>query len=479
MYPKAIAERDIEICALVAQGIPASTIAERFRLPELDVMAIVTIGPEIPRHDLWLQAEHERQLAAWEIKQKELETYSAPPRTKLDKTLQKHLEAVAHQARKGADEIRRARARIFSALNEKGGSARLWMPRVDQGKGDRASEFCNENTPLAHIVEGIVRSGSLYTLTAKIGAGNTAFNVIIKVAVESERGDILGRDVTRGRVAYLACENPDDIRMRFMIAARQWGILLNEIADRIVILGRCKKPEGVCEDLKRLSVTEPFGLFVVDASAAPYSRRDINDGALWVTGDNHRRAVREWRAALSTHGGNGESEGKDSLRDWVAVLVRKARLQSREPGWRRHSEATAIEGSVNVTYADLSEIEKRAANMIIGKRRPLRVLRNDRAEKLAKAVRDEWIKPVPQFRRKRRARTLSIDAIVLTVLPILDDLANGPIKLPMNYEDDPARMEPSALGALVAIARMWHPNANYEYIRHLVQNSRQSGNAKV
>jgi hypothetical protein len=178
----------------------------------------------------------------------------------------------------------------------------------------------------------------------------------------------------------------------------------------------------------------------------------------------------------------GRSEGKEdyeSLRDWVAILVRKARLQSREPGWKLHSEATAIERSVNVTYADLSEIEKRAANMIIGKRRPLRVLRNDRAAKLAKAVRDEWIKPVPPFRKKKATRTLTIETIVLTVLPVLDALANGPIRLSEPDDDDPEKMNPAPLGALLAIVRMAHPKARFEYICQVIRKSRRLAKAAI
>ncbi len=163
-------------------------------------------------------------------------------------------------------------------------------PRIDRPRPapkrlrfKSVSEFCGEYTPLAYVVEGIVRSGSLYTLTAKTGAGKTAFNVILTLVVESGRDDILGRDVTRGRVAYLACENPDDIRMRFMIAAHQWGLHLDEITDRIVILDRCEKPEEVCAELKHA----PEAIARPKAAPSPMSHRDrliwpANAIAPWV-----------------------------------------------------------------------------------------------------------------------------------------------------------------------------------------------------
>src|ERR1700692_1714620 len=66
-----------------------------------------------------------------------------------------------------------------------------------------AAEFCAEYVPLDYAVEGIVRTASLYCVTAPTGAGKTAFNVASALAVATGRTDILGRDVVHGRVAYL------------------------------------------------------------------------------------------------------------------------------------------------------------------------------------------------------------------------------------------------------------------------------------
>ncbi len=82
-----------------------------------------------------------------------------------------------------------------------------------------AAAFVGEYVPLSYTIEPMLRSASLYTLTARTGAGKTAFNVVAALAVATGRADILGREVHKGRVAYLACENPDDIRMRIQIAA--------------------------------------------------------------------------------------------------------------------------------------------------------------------------------------------------------------------------------------------------------------------
>jgi AAA domain len=149
------------------------------------------------------------------------------------------------------------------------------------------SAFCAEYIPLAYVIEGIVRSGSLYTLTAKTGSGKTALAVMAALAVATGRQDILGQEVAQGRVAYLACENPDDIRTRFMIAANHWGIDLTELDRMIEVLDHREKPEEVCAALNRLAQAEPFTLVIVDTLAAFFDGQDFNDAK--QAGDFMRR----------------------------------------------------------------------------------------------------------------------------------------------------------------------------------------------
>jgi AAA domain-containing protein len=149
------------------------------------------------------------------------------------------------------------------------------------------SAFCAEYVPLAYVIEGIVRSGSLYTLTAKTGSGKTALAVMAALAVATGRQDILGQEVTQGRVAYLACENPDDIRMRFMIAAKYWGIDLTWLDRMIEVLDHREKPEEVCAALTRLAQQEPLTLVIVDTLAAFFDGQDFNDAK--QAGDFMRR----------------------------------------------------------------------------------------------------------------------------------------------------------------------------------------------
>ena len=163
--------------------------------------------------------------------------------------------------------------------------AHVWFEPVSERgppKSQRAglfksvAQFCGEFAPPSYIIEPFLLSGYLYTLTAKTGAGKTAFNIAAALAVASGRSDILGKEVVRGRVAYLACENPDDIRMRIMIAAFRFGIDLDELGERIVILDSRVKPEEALVELKALAEREPFALVIVDTLPAFFDGDDFD-----------------------------------------------------------------------------------------------------------------------------------------------------------------------------------------------------------
>src|ERR1700733_342482 len=149
--------------------------------------------------------------------------------------------------------------------------------------------FCDEYTPLSYAVEPFIRSSSLYALTARTGGPKTAFLISMALAIATGRSDILGREVTRGRVAYIAAENPDDLRMRLMVAAFRFDIDLGDMADNLVILDRRMKPEELELGLKLLADDRPFSLVLIDTLAAFYDGKNINDA---VEGGEFMRRLR-------------------------------------------------------------------------------------------------------------------------------------------------------------------------------------------
>jgi hypothetical protein len=175
---------------------------------------------------------------------------------------------------------------LAASDNDDGDAKRVFTEdRLVQDAGRVTAEY----VPLAYTIEPIIRGGSLYTLTAKTGTGKTALFVIMALAIATGRRDILGLEVEQGRVAYLTAENPDDTRMRFMIACFLLNIEFAQIADRIVILDRRERPEDIVAALTKLAKEAPFAVVLMDTLAAFFDGKDSNDS---VEGGEFLRRVR-------------------------------------------------------------------------------------------------------------------------------------------------------------------------------------------
>ena len=132
--------------------------------------------------------------------------------------------------------------------------------------------------PISFAVGPFIRSSSLYTLTAKRPARAAVAHHRGARAIAIGRGDaLLGREVIKGRVAYIAAENPDDLRMRLKVAAYLFNIDLVGISNDVIILDQRMKPEELVAKLKILATSGGFSLIVVDTLAAVFDRDNIND----------------------------------------------------------------------------------------------------------------------------------------------------------------------------------------------------------
>ena len=149
----------------------------------------------------------------------------------------------------------------------------------------RLADFCREYEPLSYTVEPIIRSGSLYSLTAKTGHGKTGFLVTAAFAIAAGDRSVLDREVERGAVAYVALENPDDIRMRLIVAADRFGLSTDALSAQILILDRREPPKDVCKAL--VEIDRDFGLVVMDTFAAMFDGKDTNEAV--QTGEFMRR----------------------------------------------------------------------------------------------------------------------------------------------------------------------------------------------
>jgi len=181
-------------------------------------------------------------------------------------------------------------ARRPSALVRPNGDGTLTRTLVRNEEPVEIHRFVDlkaKRAPLRYTIDGVVRRGRVYTLTGPTNGGKTAWCTMAALAVATGRSDILNLDVEKGRVVYLAIENPDDTESRFEIAQRFYSISDTTLRDRLFIITVKAKPESVFAALKELSRSGGFALVIVDTLAAYFDGTDMNDNV--SAGDFMRR----------------------------------------------------------------------------------------------------------------------------------------------------------------------------------------------
>lgn len=138
------------------------------------------------------------------------------------------------------------------------------------------SDFIKDYTPPEFIVDGVIRRGNFYTLTAKTGTGKTAILLMLSMTVASSALNLGSREVEHGTVLYMAGENPDDVRGRAMVQLRQMGLTADEV--RLVVIPRTF---SIREDfntlLDAMAKLDDVKLVIVDTYAAFFDGSDDNN----------------------------------------------------------------------------------------------------------------------------------------------------------------------------------------------------------
>lgn len=153
---------------------------------------------------------------------------------------------------------------------------------IDAPKAERAvgaivlssAAFTAGFIPPDYLLDGILQRRFIYSLTAPTGRGKTA--VLLRLAAHVALNQPIGaREVQSGRVLYLAGENPDDVRMRWIAMAEKMDFDIDAIEVHF-IPGTFSIPDMS----KRIQIeVEAIGgvdLVIVDTSAAYYHGADEN-----------------------------------------------------------------------------------------------------------------------------------------------------------------------------------------------------------
>lgn len=156
-------------------------------------------------------------------------------------------------------------------------------PKINPDTGEplpllqTAAQFVAGFRPPQYLIGGMVQQSYLYALTARTGHGKTA--VCMYAGQNVARGlKFHGRETKQGSVLFLAGENPDDVRARFLVLADHEGFDPSAIpfyfVDGVVdIAASLPRIRAEAENIPNLS------LVVVDTAAAYFRGDDGNNNS--------------------------------------------------------------------------------------------------------------------------------------------------------------------------------------------------------
>jgi hypothetical protein len=116
----------------------------------------------------------------------------------------------------------------------------------------------------------------VYSLTAPTGGGKTAIALFLSVAVGGADLTLGNHQIESGRVLYLAGENPDDIRMRYLAMADKFDFDVPAM-DVHFVPGAIPIDQMFDRLAKEIDSIGDVSLIVVDTSAAYFGGEDEND----------------------------------------------------------------------------------------------------------------------------------------------------------------------------------------------------------
>lgn len=140
-----------------------------------------------------------------------------------------------------------------------------------------AADFVAGFRPPEYLIDGVIQKSYLYSLTARTGHGKTAVDMYMAQAIA--RGlKFHGRGVKQGAVLFLAGENPDDVRARYLVLAEHHGFdpasapihFVDGVIDIATCLPRIREEAAGIPDLT---------LVIVDTAAAYFRGDDGNNNS--------------------------------------------------------------------------------------------------------------------------------------------------------------------------------------------------------
>ena len=139
-----------------------------------------------------------------------------------------------------------------------------------------SKQFVADFEPPDYIVDGLLQEGFLYSLTGATGAGKTAITLLLAASIAL--GVLFaGRETKRRRVLYLAAENPDDVRMRWIALSQHMHFDIDAIEVFFVegVFKISEAKDRLREEAEKLG--GDFGLVIIDTGPVFYEGDEENN----------------------------------------------------------------------------------------------------------------------------------------------------------------------------------------------------------
>lgn len=126
--------------------------------------------------------------------------------------------------------------------------------------------FVRERSVIDFLIDDLLRRGWLYSVTGNTGHGKTAIAVPVSLSV-ADALQICGHQCQQGQVLYIAGENADDVRVRFVAALERMTVSTSAL-DRVHVIDQSfllnERLVELCALIERLDVA----LVIVDTDQA-------------------------------------------------------------------------------------------------------------------------------------------------------------------------------------------------------------------
>ena len=139
-----------------------------------------------------------------------------------------------------------------------------------------SKEFVAGFVPPEYVVVGLLQRRFFYSLTGQTGAGKTAIMLLLSASAALGR-PFAGRETKPVRVLYLAAENADDVRMRWIAFAQNMDFDIDTI-EVYFVEGRFSLSKSL--QLLRAEAERhggEFGIVIVDTGPTFFEGKDENE----------------------------------------------------------------------------------------------------------------------------------------------------------------------------------------------------------